>query len=96
LNIPGATGWESLLRVCNVDLQTVRSGSPVRRVSTGIPNRLGVVNGVHAQLQLRMVWIPTLITDKQIEPLGLDNFFLQAFQFELLSTAITHRNGLLA
>jgi hypothetical protein len=47
-------------------------------------------------LQLRVIWIPTLFTDKQVEPLGLDNFFLQALQFELLSTAITHRNGLLA
>jgi hypothetical protein len=81
-----------LLRVCDVDLQTVRSGSLVRRVSAGITYGLGIVNWEHPQKKLGVIRVPTFLTDQQIEPFGLNDFFLQALQLELLSTPVTNGN----
>jgi hypothetical protein len=81
-----------VLRVCDVDLQTVRSGSLVRRVSAGIANGLRIVNWEHPQKKLGVIRVPTFLTDQQIEPFGLNDFFLQALQLELLSTPVTNGN----
>jgi hypothetical protein len=34
---------------------------------------LWVINRVHAKLQLRLIWFPTLFADQKIHVLGLDD-----------------------
>jgi hypothetical protein len=57
---------------------------------------LWVINRVHAKLQLRLVGIPTTLAYQQIVRLGLDDFFPQLDELELLSASVADSNCFLA
>ena len=85
--------------VCAVgvdDLQTCRTGRNVAAVRARITHTLGVVNGVHTQLQLRLIGVPAWLADQQLVVLGLDHLAAQVFQLEAKATAVALGDAVLA
>jgi hypothetical protein len=53
---------------------------------------LRVINRIHAQLKLRLIRIPALITNLQLIQLGLDNLKLKLLQLVPLTTPVALGN----
>jgi hypothetical protein len=57
---------------------------------------LRVINRVHTQLQLRLIWIPTRPANQEVVVLGLDNLFAQLRKFEPECATVALGNRILA
>lgn len=62
---------------------------------TRLTHSLRVINRIHAQLQLRVVWIPALRANLQLVQLGLDDLKLQLLQLKALPTPVALGNAVL-
>jgi hypothetical protein len=57
---------------------------------------LWVINWVHTQLKLGLVWVPTGAAHKQVVILGLYDLTSQFGQFETKPATVAFRNRILA
>jgi len=57
---------------------------------------LWVIHGVHTQLELRLIWVPTWAANKQLVVLGLDDLTTKLVQLETEATAIALGDAVLA
>jgi hypothetical protein len=54
---------------------------------------LRIIYRVHAQLQLRLVWVPALWAHQGLVLLGLDDLSLELLEPELFTAPIAHGDG---
>jgi hypothetical protein len=87
LDIPAAAARFAIGQQARLEVTAVR---------TRIAQALWVIHREHTQLQLWLIWLPTLAAHQDFHILGLDDERLELFQTELKTTAIAYRNGLFA